>query len=121
MDFSTHPKCILQYLLLKLDLESSNVVIAAAFNTLLRREVKFSADCFVNGVSATCCFRAIDQRSDVIELIANKEIFCGVQISINEAKNALSPAREKLHLVLQLVANKQDNCTILTPATRVLG
>ena len=73
----------------KLDLESSNVVTAAAFNTLLRREAKFSADCFVNGVSATCCFRAIDQRSDVIKLIANKEIFCGVQISINEAKNAL--------------------------------
>ena len=30
-------------------------------------------------------------------------------------------AREKKHLVLQLVANEQDNCAILTPSIQVLG
>jgi len=51
-------------------LESSDVVTAAVFNTVFRH------------------FWAIDHRSDVIELTADKEIFCGVQININEAKNA---------------------------------
>ena len=69
-------------------MESSDAATAAVFNTVFRHEAKFSADWFVSGMSATSRFWAIDHRSDVIELTADKEIFCGVQININEAKNA---------------------------------
>ena len=66
----------------------SDAITAAAFNTLLRHEAKFSANCFVSGMSATSCFWARDHSRDVIELIADKEKFCGVQMNLNEAKNA---------------------------------
>ena len=72
----------------KIDLKSSEAITAAAFKTLLRHEAKFSANRSVSGMSATSLFWAKDHNRDAIELMADKEKFCGVQININEAKNA---------------------------------
>ena len=70
-------------------MKSSDAITAAAFKTLLRHEAKLYANRSVSGMSATSFFWAKDHSRDVIELIADKEKFCGVQININEAKNAL--------------------------------
>ena len=64
-------------------MESSDAVTAVALNTVFRHEAKFSADCFVSGMSATSCLWAKDHSRDVIELRADKEKFCGMQININ--------------------------------------
>ena len=85
-------------------MESTDAVTAAAFNTVLRHEAKFSADCFVSDMSATSRFWAIDHRSDVIELIADKEEFCGVQININEAKSAYFQI--SFHYLLELICGE---------------
>ena len=69
-------------------MKSSDAVTAAAFRALFRHETKFSANRSVSSMSATSCFWAKDHNRDVIELMADKEKFCGVQININEAKNA---------------------------------
>ena len=69
-------------------MKSSDAITAAAFKTLLRHEAKFSANRSVSGMSATSFFWTKDHNRDAIELMADKEKFCGVQININEAKNA---------------------------------
>ena len=48
-------------------------MIAPAFSKLLRHEAKFSADCAINGMSATFFNWAVLLKNDVIELRADSE------------------------------------------------
>ena len=53
--------------------KSLDAMIAPAFSKLLRHEAKFSADCAINGMSATFFNWAVLLKNDVIELRADSE------------------------------------------------